>query len=63
VVVTAYVAPGGTVMAAGASAADPEMLEKLDCVTEHVKSWDLPDPGSYPAKVTFSVGGPDAVEE
>ena len=52
---TAYVAPGGSVLAAGASAPDAESAEALDCVTESVERWEMPDPGSYFAKVTFQV--------
>ena len=51
--VTAYVAPGGTVMAAGAAADAAEAADSLDCVSDAVRAWELPDPGSYPAKITF----------
>ena len=51
--VTAYVAPGGNVMSAGAAADAPEAAESLDCVSDAVTAWELPDPGSYPAKITF----------
>lgn len=53
--VTAYVAPGGTVITAGAAASAFEGSDSLDCVAEAVRSWAMPDPGSYPAKVTFSI--------
>jgi hypothetical protein len=53
--VTAYVAPGGTVIAAGASASAFEGSGSLDCVAEAVRSWAMPDPGSYPAKITFTI--------
>ena len=53
--VTVYVAPGGAVMASGAASAEQEASEGLDCVTEAVSQWEMPDPGSYPAKVTFSI--------
>lgn len=53
--VTAYVAPGGSVLAAGVAIADEHGLDALDCVSAAVKAWTLPDPGSYPAKVTFTV--------
>ncbi len=53
--VTAYVAPGGKVMAAGAAAPSNEAAAQIDCVVEAVQALPLPDPGSYPAKVTFSV--------
>jgi hypothetical protein len=51
--VTAYVAPGGQVLAAGASAPGREAAERIDCVLEAVRGWHMPDPGSYPAKVSF----------
>jgi hypothetical protein len=53
--VTAYVEPGGSVLAAGGSAPDAESAETLDCILESVRSWEMPDPGSYPAKITFGV--------
>ena len=51
--VTLYVAPGGTVLGAGAAANTQEAAEKIDCALEAIRTWTLPDPGSYPAKVTF----------
>jgi len=53
--VTAYVAPGGSVLAAGVAIPDEHGLDALDCVATAVKEWTMPDPGSFPAKVTFSV--------
>lgn len=53
--VTAYIAPGGRVVAAGASASAPEQVEQLDCVANVVQRWEMPDPGSYPAKVSFDL--------
>lgn len=53
--VTMYVGPGGEVMAAGASADDLDDAANLDCVTDAVSEWEMPDPGSYPAKVSFSI--------
>jgi hypothetical protein len=53
--ITAYVAPGGAVMAAGASTDSESAADAIDCVVGAVRSWRMPDPGSYPAKVTFSV--------
>jgi hypothetical protein len=56
--VTAYVEPSGKegrVHAAGASAADKDAATKLDCVVETVKALKVPSPGSYVAKVTFSL--------
>lgn len=54
-IVTAYVAPGGEVLAVGASSTDQEASGALDCVTDAIKAWGMPDPGSYPAKVTFEL--------
>ncbi len=53
--VTVYVAPGGEVMAAGASTSEQTNADGLDCVTDAVSRWSMPDPGSYPAKVSFSL--------
>jgi hypothetical protein len=53
--VTAYVAPGGTVLTAGAASSAFEGAGALDCVADAVRSWAMPDPGSYPAKVTFQI--------
>lgn len=53
--VTAYVAPGGRVITAGASTPNAEALDHVDCIVDAVRSWSLPDPGSYPAKVTFDL--------
>lgn len=53
--VTAYVAPGGRVIAAGASSPDVDSLSALDCVIDAVQGLAMPDPGSYAAKVTFLV--------
>ncbi len=53
--VTAYVAPGGQVLAAGASASSRQAAERIDCALDAVRRWQLPDPGSYMAKVSFSV--------
>jgi hypothetical protein len=51
--VTLYVGPGGQVLGAGAAADSQPAAEKIDCVVEALRSWKLPDPGSYPAKVSF----------
>ncbi|MFK8000516.1 MAG: AgmX/PglI C-terminal domain-containing protein [Polyangiales bacterium] len=53
--VTVYIEPGGDVIAAGASSAEQVSAEQLDCVTEAVAGWTMPNPGSYPAKVTFEL--------
>ena len=54
-IVTAYVSPGGQVLAAGAAADSQPAADKIDCVVEAVRSWKLPDPGSYAAKVSFKL--------
>lgn len=53
--VTAYVAPGGTVLSAGAAADSHAAAASVDCLVAAVKSWSFPDPGSYAAKVSFPV--------
>lgn len=53
--ITAYIEPGGRVLAAGGSVASLDDEAGLDCILEQVRGWDMPDPGSYPAKVTFAV--------
>ena len=54
--VTAYVAPGGRVISAGASTPDAEAAATaVDCVVDAVRGLTMPDPGSYAAKVTFLV--------
>lgn len=53
--VTLYVAPGGQVLAAGAAADSQPAAERIDCLVDAVKSWKLPDPGSYTAKVSFEL--------
>lgn len=53
--VTVYVAPGGKVLAAGAAADSQPAAERLDCITQAVRAWPFPDPGSYAAKVTFGM--------
>jgi hypothetical protein len=51
--VTLYAAPGGSVLGAGAAARTQDAADKIDCALALVRAWKLPDPGSYPAKVTF----------
>ena len=53
--VTVYVAPGGRVIAAGASTTEQTQGDSLDCVADAVRGWAMPDPGSYPAKVSFDL--------
>jgi hypothetical protein len=51
--VTAYVAPGGQVLSAGASASSHGAADHIECVLDAVRGFTLPDPGSYTAKVSF----------
>ena len=53
--VTAYVGAGGRVLAAGAAASDVDGLPAIDCVLDAVRGLRAPDPGAYPAKLTFDV--------
>jgi hypothetical protein len=53
--VTAYVEPGGRVIGAGAASDAADSAERIDCVVLEVSSWQMPDPGSYAAKVTFEL--------
>ncbi len=53
--VTAYVAPGGAVVTSGASTSNAESVAGARCMAETVRSWTFPDPGSYPAKISFDV--------
>ena len=53
--VTAYVQPGGTVLAAGVATDSSDTAAHLDCVASAVRSWTFPDPGSYAGKVSFSL--------
>ena len=54
--ITAYIQPGGAVLAAGGSSPNADAEAALDCVLEAVRGWELEDPGSYPAKIQFAVG-------
>ena len=54
-VLTLYVAPGGSVIAAGGAARTRQAAEQLDCALSAVAGWQLPDPGSYMAKVSFEL--------
>ncbi|MGE0788739.1 MAG: AgmX/PglI C-terminal domain-containing protein [Sandaracinaceae bacterium] len=53
--ITAYIMPAGSVLAAGGTMPDPEGEGALDCILDRVRSMTMPDPGSWPAKVTFDV--------
>ncbi|MCC7535249.1 MAG: energy transducer TonB [Deltaproteobacteria bacterium] len=53
--VTAYVEPGGRVAAAGVASSARAAANAAECVVQAVSGWTFPDPGSYAAKVTFTV--------
>jgi hypothetical protein len=52
---TVYVATDGSVMAAGVTPPDEAGESDVDCLVATLKSATLPSPGSWPAKVTFSL--------
>jgi hypothetical protein len=53
--ITVYIAPGGAVLAAGGVPSELGGVDSVDCVLEAVRAWSMPDPVSYPAKITFDV--------
>jgi hypothetical protein len=53
--ITAYVDTEGKVVSAGAASAAEEAAGQLDCVAEAVRTWTFASPGSYPAKIQFSI--------
>jgi hypothetical protein len=52
---TVYVATDGSVMAAGVTPPDEAGESDVDCLVNALKGAALPSPGSWPAKVTFSL--------
>ena len=52
---TIYVATDGSVLAAGATPPDETGEESVDCLVSTLKSASFPSPGSWPAKVTFTL--------
>jgi hypothetical protein len=52
---TLYVGTDGTVMAAGVTPPDDAGESDVDCLVTTLKGASLPSPGSWPAKVTFSL--------
>lgn len=52
---TAYVATDGSVLAASVTPPDESGDASVDCLVEAVESTKFPSPGSWPAKVTFSL--------
>lgn len=55
VAVTAYVGRRGRVLAVGGATGAEGGDTLLDCVADGVRAWEMPNPGSYPAKVTFQL--------
>jgi hypothetical protein len=56
--VTLYVAPShkdGKVQAVGATVNSKDGADKIDCIVGEVKSWKMPSPGSWGAKVEFKI--------
>jgi hypothetical protein len=56
--VTVYVEPHkkeGRVQSVGVAAPSKEAVEKIDCIVDEVKSWKMPSPGSWVAKVDFRI--------
>lgn len=51
--VTLYVAEGGKVLGVGVAAPEKDADEKIECVVKTVKKQKLPNPGNWPAKVSF----------
>ena len=52
---TAYVAADGSVLGASVTPPDEEGEEFVDCLTEVIREATFPSPGSWPAKVSFSL--------
>jgi hypothetical protein len=52
---TVYVATDGSVLAAGVTPPDEAGESDVDCLVSALKGASLPSPGSWPAKVTFSL--------
>ncbi|MEZ4391239.1 MAG: AgmX/PglI C-terminal domain-containing protein [Polyangiales bacterium] len=53
--VSAYVARDGSVAAAGASVDDAEGYTVSECALAEIRSWRLPSPGSWYARVNFNL--------
>jgi len=53
--VTTYIAPGGSVLSAGAAARTEAAAQQVDCILAAVRSWQFPDPGSDAVKVSFTL--------
>ena len=50
-----YVDTDGSVLSAGIAHAEDKGEAAADCILEVVKTASYPSPGSWPAKVTFSL--------
>ena len=53
--ITAYVDKEGKVISAGAATPVEEADGAAECMVKIVRGWQLPSPGGFPAKVSFSV--------
>jgi len=53
--ITAYIDPDGHVVSAGAVTSSVDDAAKLDCITDAIKGWVFPSPGSYAARVSFGL--------
>lgn len=52
---TMYVAPDGSVLAAGTNVTTPDAVAVSDCVVHEAQTWRLPSPGSWYARVTVPI--------
>jgi hypothetical protein len=52
---TIYVATDGSVLAASVTPPDEDGENSVDCLVSTLKSASFPSPGSWPAKITFSL--------
>jgi hypothetical protein len=52
---TAYVAADGSVLSASVTPPDEQGEEEVDCLVEVIQQATFPSPGSWPAKVSFSL--------
>ena len=53
--ITAYVDKEGKVISAGAATPIEEADGSAECMVKTVRGWQLPSPGGFPAKVSFTV--------
>jgi hypothetical protein len=51
---TIYIAPGGAVASAGATADSAELYEAATCLARAATAWGFPDPGANPAKANVA---------